>query len=101
VERCIETFESTDIEYRIIRPDGTIRWMASRGQAVLGADDRVSRVVGMSADITDRKRAEEELKKALAEVQRLKERLEAENVYLRSEVMGVHRHGEIIGRAKG
>ena len=101
VERCIETFERTDIEYRIIRPDGTIRWMASRGQAVLGADGRVSRVVGMSADITERKRAEEELKKALAEVQRLKERLELENVYLRSEVLGAHRYGEIIGESEG
>ena len=101
LERCIETFKSTDIEYRIIRPDGTIRWMASRGQAILGADGRVSRVVGMSADITERKRAEEELKKALAEVQRLKERLELENVYLRSEVLGAHRYGEIIGESEG
>ena len=55
----------------------------------------------MSADITERKRAEEELKKALAEVQRLKERLELENVYLRSEVLGAHRYGEIIGESEG
>ena len=41
------------------------------------------------------------MKKALAEVERLKERLEAENVYLRSEVSGVHRDGEIIGESKG
>ena len=31
---------------------------------------------------------------------RLKERLEAENVYLRSEVSGVHRYGEILGENK-
>ena len=31
---------------------------------------------------------------------RLKERLEAENVYLRSEVSGVHRYGEILGESK-
>ena len=57
--------------------------------------------LAVTHDITDRKRAEEELKKALAEVKRLKERLEAENVYLRSEVSGVHRYGEILGESKG
>jgi formate hydrogenlyase transcriptional activator len=33
--------------------------------------------------------------------QRLKERLELENVYLRSEVMGAHRDGEILGESEG
>ena len=58
-------------------------------------------MLGLSTDITERKRAEEELKQALAEVERLKERLELENVYLRSEVSGVHRYGEMIGESKG
>jgi len=56
----------------------------------------------------ERKRAEdslresdEELKRALTEVERLKERLEAENVYLRTEVSGVHRYGELIGQGEG
>jgi formate hydrogenlyase transcriptional activator len=56
----------------------------------------------------ERKRAEdslresdEELKRALREVERLKERLEAENVYLRAEVSGVHRYGDLVGRSEG
>ena len=56
---------------------------------------------GVGRDISERKRAEEELKGALAEVKRLKERLELENVYLRSEVLGAHRYGEIIGESEG
>jgi formate hydrogenlyase transcriptional activator len=55
----------------------------------------------------ERKRAEdslresdEELKRALAQVERLKERLEAENVYLRSEVSEAHRHRAIIGQSE-
>jgi transcriptional regulator with GAF, ATPase, and Fis domain len=52
-------------------------------------------------DITKRKQAEEALKDALAEVQRLKERLEAENVYLRSEVSGAHGYGKFLGRSDG
>ena len=56
----------------------------------------------------ERKRAEdslresdEELKQALTEVERLKERLEAENVYLRREVSEAYRDREIIGRSEG
>ena len=74
VQDCIESQGSRDVEYRIIRPDGRIRWIASRGQAVLGQDGRVSRVLGMAADITERKRAEEALRQSefeLAEAQRL------------------------------
>jgi transcriptional regulator with GAF, ATPase, and Fis domain len=46
------------------------------------------------------RRNEEELKRALREVQRLKERLEAENVYLRSEVSEAYRDREIIGKSE-
>jgi PAS domain S-box-containing protein len=47
------------------------------------------------------RKSEEELKQALTEVQRLKERLEAENVYLRREVSEAYRDREIIGRSEG
>ena len=60
-QRCIETLEYADVEYRIIRPDGTIRWIASRGQPVLGPDGRVARVLGLCTDITERKETEEAL----------------------------------------
>ena len=44
--------------------------------------------------------SEEELKRALMEVERLKERLEAENVYLRREVSEAYRDREIIGSSE-
>jgi PAS domain S-box-containing protein len=51
-------------------------------------------------DVTLRKQAEEELRKALAEVDRLRERLELENAYLQEEVrLGVNDRG-IIGRSE-
>jgi transcriptional regulator with GAF, ATPase, and Fis domain len=48
---------------------------------------------GYIRDITQRKQAEEE-------IHRLKERLEAENVYLRAEVSREHRYGEILGQSE-
>jgi PAS domain S-box-containing protein len=47
-------------EYRIRRPDGSIRWIAARGVPVKNEEGRVCRVAGVAEDITERKRAEEE-----------------------------------------
>ena len=46
-------------EYRIVRPDGTIRWIWVRGFPVRDENGQVSRVVGIAEDINDRKRIEE------------------------------------------
>ena len=50
-------------------------------------------------DITERKQAEKELQKALSEIHTLKERLEAENVYLREEIRSAHLHGDMVGQS--
>lgn len=48
------------LEYRIRRPDGTVRWVMDRGQAVGDpATGAVVRVVGVLLDITDLKEAEQ------------------------------------------
>ncbi len=49
------------IEHRLGLPDGNTRWMVVRGQALRGPGGRVARVIGVSADITSRKHAEEAL----------------------------------------
>jgi len=49
-----------------------------------------------ASDITERKHAEEDLRKALAEVEQLKNRREAENVYLQEEIKVDHNFEEII-----
>ena len=46
-------------EYRIVRPDGEIRWLAARGQAEYDEQGHCRRMGGTIADITERKRAEE------------------------------------------
>jgi PAS domain S-box-containing protein len=51
-----------DVEYRIRRPDGTIRWIHDRAFPVRGADGRVFRIAGVAEDVTARKRGEEALR---------------------------------------
>jgi PAS domain S-box-containing protein len=93
---CVDTLGTDQLEFRIVRPDGTVRWIASRGQALADSEGHAARVLGMAVDITDRKHVEETLQKTLEEVRRLKENTEAENIYLRQEVSEVYRFGEIV-----
>ncbi|MGD1940692.1 MAG: EAL domain-containing protein [Leptolyngbyaceae cyanobacterium] len=53
---------SIDIEYRIVWPNGQVRWVKNRSHIVVGEDDMASiRVEGLVTDISDRKRAEVQL----------------------------------------
>ncbi|HYL87594.1 MAG TPA: EAL domain-containing protein [Burkholderiales bacterium] len=52
-----------DEEFRVVRPDGSIRWIRDRAFPVL-RDGRVYRVTGIAEDITERKRAADELRES-------------------------------------
>jgi PAS domain S-box-containing protein len=52
-------FEAT---FRVVRPNGVVRWVHSRGFPVCGGDGRVERVAGVVEDVTDRKRAQDALR---------------------------------------
>ncbi|OOG46637.1 histidine kinase [Polaromonas sp. A23] len=51
----------TDLEYRIIRPGGEVRWVRDHSYPVINAVGVVERIVGTVRDITERKRADREL----------------------------------------
>ena len=46
-------------QYRILRPDGSVRWMESQGKCQHDSEGRATRVVGVLADVTHRKLTEE------------------------------------------
>ncbi|MCU0544421.1 MAG: response regulator [Oscillatoriaceae cyanobacterium Prado104] len=52
------TFEA---EYRVVRPDGSVRWVRDRGFPILEGTGRPRRAAGIVEDITDRKQAEADL----------------------------------------
>jgi PAS domain S-box-containing protein len=51
-------------EFRVIHPDGTVRWLCCRGVAIYDDSGQVQQANGIYFDVTDRKRAEEGLKKS-------------------------------------
>jgi two-component system, cell cycle sensor histidine kinase and response regulator CckA len=63
-ERQLEGTGTLNHEYRIERPDGTLRWIWDRGFPVRGGDGRIERVTGMAIDVTDRKNLELQLRHA-------------------------------------
>ncbi|MFN7948018.1 MAG: PAS domain S-box protein [Blastocatellia bacterium] len=52
------------LEYRIVRPDGSIRWIWDRTFPISDETGQVRRLAGVAEDITDRKKAEAELRKS-------------------------------------
>jgi PAS domain S-box-containing protein len=49
-------------EFRVVRLDGTVRWITERGQFYYGANGDAVRMLGMAVDITERKLAEQVLR---------------------------------------
>ncbi|HEX4779866.1 MAG TPA: EAL domain-containing protein [Usitatibacter sp.] len=49
------------VDYRVVWPDGSVHWIANRGQVHRGSDGRARRVVGVAMNITERKIAEQRI----------------------------------------
>jgi PAS domain S-box-containing protein len=58
--RVIEQRVDSEVEFRLMMPDGTIKWVHGIGHPVLNADGEFVEMIGTAVDITERKRAEEE-----------------------------------------
>ncbi len=79
IEQSAATNTDYDVEYRTIWADGSIHWVLVRGRCFYNPDATPRRMVGMSMDITDRKRAEAEREQLLAQAQAAQTQAEAAN----------------------
>ncbi|HEU5283811.1 MAG TPA: PAS domain-containing protein, partial [Burkholderiales bacterium] len=59
-----------DIEYRVVLPDGRVRWLASRARRITDRRGRPALLTGVSADITQRKQAQEALRRNAERLER-------------------------------
>ncbi len=84
-------------DYRILLPDGTLRYMHTVGHPVINASGEVLEFAGTGIEITEQVEARIKLEKALKEIQRLKDRLQDENIALREEVVQASMFEEIVG----
>ena len=56
--------EATEVEYRVVRPDGSVRWVSDRSFPVRNAAGQLCRIVGIAEDITKRKRSEDAVRES-------------------------------------
>ncbi|MEW5975736.1 MAG: PAS domain-containing protein [Acidobacteriota bacterium] len=56
----LQTEGSYDVEYRIIRPDGSVRWIHDRAFPVRDASGKIQRIAGVADDITTSRELEEQ-----------------------------------------
>lgn len=105
-EACFETHNSAlnrrepfKMEYRLRRADGIYRWVFNSGTPRFSSEGEFVGFIGSCMDISDRKDAEEELRRAHAELSQLKNQLEAENIYLQEELQFDQTFGEIVGQS--
>ncbi len=59
-ERAIRDQDTYLQEFRVVRPDGTVRWLRNRGRPFYDEAGRLTYMTGAAVDITARKQAEQE-----------------------------------------
>ncbi len=71
LDRCMAEHQPFAVEYRVRWPDGSVRWLAERGVFQYDVQDQPTRMLGIVMDITDRKQAEEALRRSEEQFHRL------------------------------
>jgi PAS domain S-box-containing protein len=70
------TGQPYDLDFRVIRPDGEVRYIYAKGETVKDAEGKVVKLFGTTQDISDRKFVEEALRKSEGELRRKAAELE-------------------------
>jgi PAS domain S-box-containing protein len=69
IQHAIQTRSQYDLEYRVQKPDGSVRWIHGRGRCVGTDDDGGPKLFGVSMDVTARKQAEASAAQKRAELE--------------------------------
>jgi PAS domain S-box-containing protein len=88
-----------EIQFRIQRRDGQIRWIEHNCQPVTDHQGRLQGFRVSNRDITSRKHGEINLRMAYTEIEQLKNQLEAETAYLQEEIKLAHNFESIVGNS--
>jgi PAS domain S-box-containing protein len=71
IDGAVHSGEDFDSEYRLVLPDGIVRWISTRGSVQFDSAGKPARLLGISIDITARKQAELDAQRDRAELSHL------------------------------
>ncbi|MBF2025902.1 MAG: PAS domain S-box protein [Oscillatoriales cyanobacterium C42_A2020_001] len=77
IQQAIYTHEEFNLEFRVRRTDGTVRWLASKGRAFYNSIGNPIQMTGVSLDITERKSIEAERENILVREQAARQQAES------------------------
>jgi PAS domain S-box-containing protein len=96
-KKMFETGEDVTAEERLVTKSGRV--LPYYGSGCLTIIDGEPFMIGLTIDMSELKDAQKQIEMQLKEIKRLKEQLEAENLYLREELKLSHTFEEIIGES--
>ena len=99
VKEKVEQNEPFQIKYRITTAGGEQKWVWEQGTTVENENDEIVALEGFITDITEIKKAEQELIKKEKMVRELKDKLQEETVYLQEEIKLSSNFEEIITKS--
>ena len=73
IQNAIEQRKVYDSQFRVVLPDGSVRWITARGTVQVNSDEKPIRIVGVSIDVTARKQAELEAQQQRDELEQLRQ----------------------------
>lgn len=79
IDRTTHNDEPYELEFRFIKPDGSIRWAASRASVIRDQNGFPIRLIGVDVDITRRKQFEEDLRQVNQELEHRLDELKLRN----------------------
>ncbi len=100
MQELISEGDFNNLERQMLASDGTVLNLVMSAISHRNDDGKVDRMLVASKDVTERRRAERDLRRSLAENARLREELERERDYLREEVNVAMNFGQIVGTSK-
>jgi DNA-binding NtrC family response regulator/PAS domain-containing protein len=96
-EGCLAERANYEDNYRIVLPDGTVKYQHSIGHPILNGSGELVEFLGTTIEITEQVEARIKLEKAFEEIKHLKDRLHDENLALKEEIDRAFMFEEIVG----
>jgi PAS domain S-box-containing protein len=88
-----------DVDFRIVLPDGTLKYARSTGHPIFAAAGNIVEYIGTAMDITEQHEARAALETAFRQIKTLRDQLYNENVALREEINRSSMFEELVGES--
>src|SRR5262245_47680426 len=99
-KRGIREKSGANVDFRVVLPDGSIKYVHSVSRPFLDESGEVVELVGTNMDVTEQHLAQAALEKAFEEIKQLKEELYRENLALKEEIDQASLFEEIVGSSE-